>query len=161
MSRKILIIFITVILIAASGCSTKEKEIDIPNKPGILYDNNDAGLRVYQTPDWYLEREVVIEQLNVTFSDGKAKAIITVISSEKSIDEIKQELILGAGEVTVIEESDGYVAFESESTESIRTDVYISQTESSTGIVAFMAPSEDYEEVQESIGAFKDNIEFR
>lgn len=152
-----------------SGCSQQEESpviLDTAHENhAVVYENPKAGIRVYETPDWVVGTEVV-EPLNVTFhyyptlGNQQLKAIITVISNESTFNEIKQEFLTGAGEVSIIHESDNHLAYKSERKESIRTDIYLQLDGLHTKIITFMMPLEDYEENQEQMEAFINNIEF-
>lgn len=96
----------------------------------VIYSNIDTGLVVYQTDGWTLEKETETDKgLNITFGNEKVKGILTIISTDKSFDDIKNELKIGAGKVEIIDESDEYLAFKSLRKESMRTDIYINRLE--------------------------------
>jgi hypothetical protein len=159
-------------LFLIAGCSTPnssdnqevagpEGDIEeIEKEQVIMYEHTDRGIRVYETPNWEFGEQSEGEQINVTFHSEKGKAIITVLTSNKDLDEIKQELMIGVGKSNIIEETDNYFAFQSERKESIRTDVYIDQQGQRVNILTFMTPVDDYEENIEYIKEFKRHIEF-
>ncbi|MCL7748002.1 hypothetical protein [Halalkalibacter alkaliphilus] len=126
----------------------------------VMYENTDRGIRVYETPNWEFGEQSEGDQINVTFYSEKGKAIITVLSSKKDLEEIKQELMIGVGKSNIIEETDNYFAFQSERKESIRSDVYFEQQDQRVNILTFMTPVDDYEENIEYIKEFKQHIEF-
>lgn len=158
--KKILVIILALLFLALNGCAKEEKPKDMEQQnQAVLYENTELGLRVLKTQNWMIDEEPTTKQFNITFKNDYSKAIITVISNEKSFEEIKRELQTGAGEVSVLKETSDYLAFKSEREESIRTDIYISQRGTHTYIVTFMTPLKDYESNQESIEAFYKNVE--
>ncbi|KUO58990.1 MAG: hypothetical protein APF84_05915 [Gracilibacter sp. BRH_c7a] len=162
--KKLSIIMLAITLLAVNGCSQAEQPENMDkeqtdNTKIILYENTQVGLRVYETKNWVTNQEPTAEPFSVTFSNEHSKAILSVISNEKSFEEIKRELKVGAGKVIVLEEIGDYLAFQSERLESIRTDIYIEQIGARIGIITFMTPLKDYELSQDSIEAFKKNIE--
>ncbi len=157
--KNTLLFILALILIAVSGCSQAEQPKDIEQKQEVLYENTEVGLRVYKTQNWVIDEEPITKEFSVTFRNDYSKAIITVTSNEKSFEEIKRELKVGAGKVSVIKETNDYLAFKSERAESIRTDIYIIQRGAHTGIVTFMTPLKDFESNQGNIEAFNKNVE--
>ncbi|KHF38705.1 hypothetical protein [Halalkalibacter okhensis] len=126
----------------------------------VMYENSDKGIKVYELPNWEFEEQLEKDQFNVIFQSDKGKAIITVLDSIKDVEDIKNELMIGVGTSTIIEETDHYFAFESERKESIRADIYIEQQGQKVTILTFMTPLDDYEEKIESIEEFKQHIDF-
>lgn len=157
--RKILIIVFVLSFLVVNGCAQAQQPKDMDQKNVIQYENKEVGLRFYGTKNWAMEEETPTNQFNVTFVNDYSKAIITVISNEKSFEEIKRELKIGTGKVIILEESNDYLAFKSERLESIRTDIYISQKGGHVGIVTIMTPLKNYEINQKSIIDFRNNIE--
>lgn len=157
--KNVLIFILALVLLAVSGCTQAEQPKDMEQKQEVLYENTEVGLRVYKTQNWVIDEEPTTKEFSVTFRDDYSKAIITVISNEKSFEEIKRELKVGAGKVSVLEETSDYLAFKSDRLESIRTDIHISQKGGHIGIVTIMTPLKNYESNQNSIQAFVNNVE--
>ena len=157
--RKTLIIMFVLSFLAVNGCTQTQEPKDMEQEKVIQYENGEVGLRVYEAQSWMMDEEAKTKQFSVTFINDYSKAIITVISNEKSFEEIKRELKVGAGKVSVLEETNDYLAFKSERLESIRTDIYISQKGGHIGIVTIMTPLKNYESNQNSIQAFVNNVE--
>ncbi|WP_156290369.1 hypothetical protein [Oceanobacillus salinisoli] len=97
---------------------------------------------------------------NMIFQNGNVKAILTFVSNEKSLDEIKSELKSSFGNSEAIEETEKYLSLKSNRKESIRTDIYLNSGGEQTGILIFMAPFEEYETNQAMIEEFKKNVEY-
>lgn len=157
--RKTLIITFVLTFLAVTGCTQAQQQKDMEQKKVIQYENEEVGLIVYETQSWMMEEETPTKQFSVTFTNDYSKAIITVISNEKSFEEIKRELKVGAGKVSVLEETSDYLAFKSERLESIRTDIYIIQKGGHIGIITMMTPLKNYEVNQNSIQDFVKNVE--
>ncbi|WP_209121436.1 hypothetical protein [Alkalihalobacillus sp. BA299] len=126
----------------------------------LLYENSEAGFRVYETSNWEFKKETGNESVNVTFENDQAKAIITVVSTNKQLEEIKKELKTALKKSTIIEETEHYLAFQSDRKESIRSDIYIDQRENGTSIITFMVPAEDFDANQEKMEELKRHIEW-
>ncbi|MDQ0339907.1 hypothetical protein J2S00_002702 [Caldalkalibacillus uzonensis] len=124
----------------------------------ILYENSEVGIKVYQLPGWEVGKEGEADTFNVTFHRDNLKAIITLVSSDLSLEEIKQTLVTGAGPVEILEETDTYLALQSKRKEPVRTDIYIEQQEEQTVIYTFMTPAEAYAENQPYMESFKQNV---
>ncbi|WP_209123999.1 hypothetical protein [Alkalihalobacillus sp. BA299] len=148
-------------LMIVTGCSsdsTTKSEQTQAESEEILFENTDVGLKIYESSNWIIEQEVYVQNLNVTFQNDTLKAIVSVIPSEKTMEQIKKELQLGDGLITVLEEKDDYFSFHTNQKESIRSDLYIEQDQGKTLIVTFMSPLEDFESYLEEIEEFKGNI---
>lgn len=158
--KKILTIIVVLTVLAGSGCAKEAKQIDTQHQhQAIVYENPEVGLRVYETLNWAIDKDTTRTQSNVMFANGNLKAIITMIPNSKSFEEIKQELKIGAGKVTVITETDDYLAFQSDRQESIRTDIYISEHGGHIAIITFMTPLNDYESNLGKMESFKSSVE--
>ncbi|QZT33960.1 hypothetical protein HUR95_00520 [Caldalkalibacillus thermarum TA2.A1] len=157
-------------LLSAGGCgqteqasqqsnpSAEETADSIAPTQDILYENSDVGIKVYQLPGWEVGKEGKSDTFNVTFHRDNLKAIITLVSSDLSLEEIKQTLVTGAGPVEIIEETDTYLALQSKRKEPVRTDIYIEQLEEQTVIYTFMTPAEAYTENQPYMESLKQNV---
>ena len=146
----------------ATGCSsvsstTADDEAQVESKT-IIYENMDAGLKIYESTQWTLEQEVFTRNLNATFQYEAVKAIVSVIPSEKSMDQIKQELQLGDGLITILEENDHFFSFRTNQKDGIRSDLYLDHDQGKTLIVTFMSPIDDFERFQDEMDQFKNNI---
>ncbi|MBB5174652.1 hypothetical protein [Texcoconibacillus texcoconensis] len=169
--KSLLMVLLILTFVGLYGCSqddvtksehaeneTKSSEQELATQE-ILYENTEWDIKVYETSDWMLDKEVTGESFNVTFEKDLLKAIVTIIPNEKSFDEIKQELQVGAGNVSIEEEKEDFLAFKNERKETIRTDIYLKQEGDYTGIISFMTPESDWEINQEKIETFKGNID--
>ncbi|MDE5415720.1 hypothetical protein [Alkalihalobacterium chitinilyticum] len=158
--KKIMVCLLAGAMLAA-GCSsvssTPADEAQVESKT-IFYENMDAGLKIYESNQWTLEQEVFTRNLNATFQYETVKAIVSVLPSEKSMDQIKQELQLGDGLITILEESDHFFSFHTNQKEGIRSDLFLDHDQGKTLIVTFMSPMDDFERYQEDMNQFKKNI---
>lgn len=147
---------IALTLLAISGCNlTEAGEVE----KAVFYENVEAGLKIYESSDWTLDSEVSIEPFNATFKQGNVRAIVSIIPSVKTLDQIKQELHLDRDFVEVIEESDHRLSFQTNQKESIRSDIYAQQTDGETLILTFLTSIAEYEANQEKMEEFRNNIE--
>ena len=168
MRATLLFVLISLVL-ALSGCGKGESAsnsepiidpaVEEVTQRLLLLEDEDASVRVYETPGWQLEQEAETEQFQATFQHEKLKAIMTTVSNEMPLAEIKRDVKVGAGKVTIIEEKDDYLAFQSDRKESIRSDVFIEKGQADTLVMIFMTPVELYEGNKEHIEALRNNTE--
>ncbi len=118
-------------------------------------------VKVTETSGWqHRDRSSKYGEENILFQNGNVKAILTLVSSEKSLDEIKSELKSSFGNSEAIEENENYLSLKSKRKESVQTDIYLNSGDEQTGILIFMAPFEEYETNQAVIEEFKKNVQF-
>ncbi|WP_216830960.1 hypothetical protein [Alkalihalobacterium elongatum] len=148
-------------LLVVTGCSsassTTPEQVQEESEQ-IFFENMDAGIKIYEAPNWTLEQEVFSKNLNATFKYETLKAIVSVIPSEKTMEQIKTELQLGDGLITVLDENDNFFSFHTNQKESIRSDLFLDHDYGKTLIVTFMSPSEDFSSYRGEIEQFKENI---
>lgn len=116
-------------------------------------------VKVIETNGWK-ENETQSVEGNLVFENDHVKAIISEVSNEKSLEEIKAELIASLGSVEPIDDSDQHFSVKSLRKESIRTDVYLNRGEEYTGIIIFMTRNDDYDQNKSAIEKFKSHVEF-
>lgn len=153
-----------IVLAALAGCGHKDSSAEQPQETestqqASLYDNEEAGLTIEEVPGWTLSREVK-NPLNVSFVNEKSSVIVSILSNEKSIDEIKKEVLAGAGNVSIQEESENTLSFTSNRKESIRSDIKIERDSNSTTMIIFMTPASQYEKNKALFDEFNKNINF-
>ncbi|WP_078430052.1 hypothetical protein [Alkalihalobacterium alkalinitrilicum] len=146
------------ILTGCSSASSTISEQTDEKSEQLLFENIDVGIKIYETSDWTLEQEVYTENLNATFQYETLKAIVSIVPSEKTMEQIKQELQLNDGLITVLNETDTYYSIQTNQKESIRSDLFIEHDHGKTLILTFMSPSEDFESYYEEMEQFKENI---
>jgi len=154
-----LVSLITVILLL-SACGTNkvsEEKQGSQNEKEALYKSD--YFTVFSIEGWSLEKESTNRTLNVIFSKDQTKAIITSLSVKKSNEEIKTDLINGAGNVEIIENKDDYVSFKTKLKTSIRTDIYIKESNNQTIVVTFMTPDLNYENAKKDEEKFLNKVE--
>ncbi|MFD1037826.1 hypothetical protein ACFQ3N_05305 [Virgibacillus byunsanensis] len=165
-TRIILLFFVVSFLLVA--CQNDGNEGTEPNDKinneqkqevqNYLYESK--TVKVIQTPGWQLQDNSSKDKDNIMFQNENVKAILTSVSHEKSLDEIKSELKASFGNSDAIEEDEQYLSLKSNRKESIRTDIYLNSGEEQTGILIFMTPHEGYEINQELIKEFKQSVQF-
>jgi len=153
---------ILVILIAGCGNEkapeAQEKKGDQPDE-SVLYINPEQGLEITNSEGW-TKKEEISDPFNVRFENEKSTVIISEISIKKSVDEIKDELISSAGKVTLLNEDDNSVSFQTDRKESIRSDVFVEQSDEENRVIIFMSPAAEYEKNKVKFDEFKENIHF-
>jgi hypothetical protein len=166
----ILILLVTLLTACSSEQTTTEEE-KVPattaaesptsDTKTAIYTDTETGLAVYETEGWVFEKESKTGKgVNVTFSNEKVKGILSILSTDKSFDEIKNELKVGAGQIEIIDESDEYLSFKSLRKESIRTDIYLNRLpEGNVYIFSFLTPAEQFLDNQGKIEAILNHVQ--
>ncbi|MEN2768164.1 hypothetical protein [Ornithinibacillus xuwenensis] len=158
-----LILLISFLLLAACGTeessntTTNEKENTQDEKATFLFDSKEKGIKVEDASGWTLIEE---QDSNVVFENGTLKAIITVISEDNDFATLKQDLKTSAGDITVLEESDTQLSFQTNRKESIRSDISLYKEGTKTQIITFMTKVENYKSNQSLIEEFSKKIKF-
>ncbi|TFB21808.1 hypothetical protein E3U55_08270 [Filobacillus milosensis] len=116
-----------------------------------------GGLVVSEVSGWSVGKEKE-DPLTVNFNHQNLKAIASVINTDKSFEQLKNELLNGAGDVEVLKEEDGHFSYHSKHEESIRTDVYITQHDQQTLVLSFLSKTDVYDEVKASIKEFQSAV---
>ncbi|WP_100407972.1 hypothetical protein [Bacillus solitudinis] len=144
-------------LLFMTGCQfSKAEEVD----KSVIYKNEEAGLKVYESEDWLLDTEVSSEPFNATFKQESAKAIVSILPGKKSLHQIKNELGLTDEFIQLIEESEYHISFQMNELKNFRSDIYIEHTNADdTLIVTFLTPVIEYEQQKEGKDLFRHNIE--
>lgn len=163
MQKKAIFLFVFILILA--GCSEKsplEVEADGSEKQEntILYENVEHGLMIDEVQGWSYTKEV-LQPFNVSFTNDQASVIVSILSNEKTVEEMKDEILLGAGDVTIIEEDEDALSYKTNRKESVRTNLYIERTENDTRLLIFMTPFNEYEKNKEKFDRFKSNIHFK
>ncbi len=159
--------WLLIIILLFTGCSSKSNEQmineDTHKKSNetlqeaekMLYENDHTGIRIGDVEGFILKQE---GDKTVTFTNETVTAIISVLETGRTKEEIKDELLKGIGNVTFIEETDKYIAWKSDRNESIRTDVYLKENKQYSVLVVFMTPMKDYQQNSNKIKTFLDRI---
>ncbi|MFD2046652.1 hypothetical protein ACFSTA_20545 [Ornithinibacillus salinisoli] len=159
-------IFLLLLLGACQKDENKTAQLDEGNdmeeqqeEQNYLY--QDEMVKVVDTAGWKKEQENTDDRdNNIVFKNGKVKVILTSVSNERSLDEIKRELKASFGNSEAIEETEQYLSLKTNRKDSVRTDIYLNNGTKQTGIIIFMTPLKDYETNQAIIEEFKQNIQF-
>lgn len=97
----------------------------IKQRKKYLYDSQ--TIKVIQTPGWTENKDKASNNKgNVLFQNGKLKAVVTVVSNEKSLEEIKNELKKSFRSIEEIEESDHYVSFKTNRKKKVSEPIFTS-----------------------------------
>lgn len=158
LSRTIVGIALSIIFLSLVGCSKGSEDISQPiqgSNEGFFYYNQELGIQIAEAADWVLEKET---SNSVKFTSEKSIGLLSVVSKEKSVAEIKKELLGGAGDVMVIGEGLNFIAWKSERQESIRTEVWVEEKGDRYVIITLMTPEKHYEEKKEKLETFRHNI---
>lgn len=159
-----IILVISILLLSACGTESSQASLEKGNQTNddnseFLYQGK--NIQVTETPGWIENtNSSYSDEGNVVFENGKVKAIITVVSNEKSLEEIKSELKKSFANAEVIQESSDYVSLKTNRKESIRSDVYFNRGEDQTGIIIFMTPIKTHEKNKTIIEKFKNNVQY-
>ncbi len=152
----ILLILLLTALVGCSKATTEEVVDDILSKDGNnFYDNAELGISIEAEADWVIEKET---SQTVKFTRDDLIALVSVIPKEKTVSEIKKELLAGAGEVTVVGEGLNFIAWKTERKESIRTQVWIEEKSDRQIVVTMMTPNDSYEGNRELMDDFRETI---
>ena len=136
-----------------------ERSVQEAEEP--LYENDKYGLSILAAGNWALETDKESGNLNVVLSTGKLNAIVSSVASDKPFEEISEELIRGAGSVSVLTEQDEFLSYQSTLKKPVRTDVYFREHNDEQNIlVIFMSPSSVFEDHQPQIERLLSNIKF-
>lgn len=143
-------------LLVIAGCSTTLAEEPMKK---IFYENEEIGLKIYETSDWRIDAGASSEPFNATFKQGNIRAIVSVIPEQKTISEIKKELAANKELFKLIEESDTHVALEINEHNRVRSDIFTEQAGKDTLIVTFLTPLAEYENNKGRMEEFKNSIQ--
>ncbi|ARK29568.1 hypothetical protein BkAM31D_06670 [Halalkalibacter krulwichiae] len=124
----------------------------------VIYENKEAGIVIYQSSNWELEKEVSIDPLNAAFKQDHMRAIVSIIPNAKTVEQIKAELNLEGDFVQMIEETEDSLSFKITQTEETRSDIFVKTADHETIIVTFFTPLKNYQTNSEKIDDFKDSI---
>ncbi|WP_432357052.1 hypothetical protein [Sporosarcina sp. UB5] len=155
-----------IVLVVLAGCGHQQSSAEEQphetesTEQASLYVNEEFGLTIGEVPGWTLLKEVE-NPLNVSFVNEKSTIIVSILSNEKSIDEIKKEVLTGVGNVSIQEESENTLSFTSDRKESIRSHIKFERDSNSTKMIIFMTPAPQYEKNKVLFDEFQKNINFK
>lgn len=138
-----------------------EVNIDEGGEKEYIYSNQEVGITVFENNNWFKDKEFLLETLNVTFRSDDTRAILSVFDIQKNKNDIFKEIKVGAGEVTLLDESESFLSFKTDRTESIRTNIYIKSDENYHYAITFMTLEDDYESNKGKIVTFMDNFKIK
>ncbi|WP_368646295.1 hypothetical protein AB4027_05290 [Alkalibacterium putridalgicola] len=147
--------------LADTKIESSQSETSSVVKVSYLYENEDYQLAISENMDWQLESEKETDNLNVVLNDDTLTALVSSVSASNTFEDIKKELIKGAGNVTVLSESDDFLSYKSKLKNAVRTDVYFKeQDELKNYIITFMSQTSEFEDNQPKVESLLNNIHF-
>lgn len=158
MKQKVVHIAMFSLLLLLVGCGNDPVDnSELEEEPmSFFYEDPESDVRILEANEWLIEKETAT---SVKLKSKNLVAIVSVIPTEKSTSEIKQELKAGAGKITVIGEGSNFISWNTDRKESIRTNIYIDQVGDQTLIITLMTPNDEYELNKEKMEAFRENVE--
>lgn len=169
MNKRIFFVLILVVNLLLSACGnndsqTAQQEVTEIQDKKIIYTNDKWGITVFEAEGWVQSTsnydQTFSDSLNLIYQNETLKAIITIVSNNKSLEDIKKEIMISLGNVDVLEDSNTFLTLKTNRKESIRIDIYFNRNELHTGIITFMVPLDKYEANKNKISDFRDNVEF-
>ncbi|PXW92239.1 hypothetical protein DES38_103258 [Streptohalobacillus salinus] len=161
-----IIVLLSMVLLTACSTNTETSPEKEPSRveddqtmteTALFFQSEEKGIMIEEANNF----SFVAEKSNtVSFQKEDLKAIISVLTPTNDLTNVKQALKDGSGNITVIEETDGYLAFQSNHAEPIRTEVYLTVTGSHTYVTTFMMKAPEYEQYFSDIEHFRDALTF-
>ncbi|WP_227935126.1 hypothetical protein [Alkalihalobacillus deserti] len=146
---------IALTLFVAAGCEATQAEV---SEKAVIYENEEAGIQIFESGNWTLDAEVSTEPLNATFKQDDMRVIVSVIPSVKTLDQIKTELNLDGDFIEMIDETKESLAFKLNQTENTRSDLFIEASEDKTLVLTFFTPVKEYQTNLKKIEEFRKSI---
>ncbi|MDQ0159645.1 hypothetical protein [Alkalibacillus salilacus] len=170
--RQVFLVFIVFIIVLLTGCSNNENSAQSQESVGddksgeqastsdeLLYDHEDMGLSVGYEKGWEMIEESK-DPVNVTFQHDHILSVLTVLSGNKEVQTLKDELLQGANKASVVDESDRFIAYETDREESMRTEVYFMDDKEKTVMLSFVTAKDKYESVEKDITSFRSQLNY-
>jgi hypothetical protein len=155
LKTQLLSIMISLSLFVIAACETTQEEI---SEKAFLYKNEKAGIEIIESSNWTLDSEITTEPLNATFRQDDIKAIVSIIPSSKTLDQIKRELNLNGDFVQIIDETEESLSFKLNQTENTRSDIFVETSDGETLVLTFFTPEHDYLAKHRKIEEFRKSI---
>lgn len=168
--KKWLIILSCLYLIGCQNQATKSEQVDATedkaltlkqtieeSEKNVFYFNSDKGITLTENHGFQVVDE---ETTTVTFEKDRLKVIVSVLTKEDSLSEIKTALKQSAGDINVLDETETFLSFETVRNEPMRFDIYLTETEEATYVKTFIVKSEYFEQQQADHDAFNDALIF-
>lgn len=165
--RRLYLGLLTVVLFILSACgdveagkkeTAKSNSAEQSAEEKISYENEEYHISVHNAEDWKVDEIENEDKLIVNFQKDNMEAIITVVTTDKKLPEIKNEFLLGAGDSEIIKDKEGQLSYRSKLENSMRTDIFLEKHEKFTYVFTFITPDRDYEKLKGSIDALMKNI---
>ncbi|CQR48456.1 hypothetical protein BN1058_02825 [Paraliobacillus sp. PM-2] len=157
----ILLLLLFFIFILA-GCKGEEASNNVDAKAdgdAVLYENKIFDISIAHNSDWKFKSETESDNLNVILSHGKSQAIISSVSSNRTFEDIKQELKAGTKNIEVISEENKTLSYKSKLKDAVRTDIFfVEHNKSINLIVIFMSPASAYEQAKPNMESLLNHI---
>ena len=163
--RRTIVILALLVSTLIAGCGTDEKvgskeevvinQDQLMSANPVLYESDAIGVQVLEAPGWSLTKST---NESATFQNESVLALVTIVSKNNSVAEIKKDLISNAGSSAIIEEDDYFISWQSKRNESIQTEIFIEEGDSHYVLVTFMTPTHLRENIELSIKDFKNSL---
>ncbi len=138
------------------GDIVQKESIDL-NEADVFYYNKEKGLIITENAGFTFVKE---EQTTITFEKDRLKVILSVLSNEDSLSDIKTALKQSAGNITVLDETETFLSFQTVRNEPMRFDIYLTETTAHTYLTTFIAKAEYFDQQQPDMTAFNDALIF-
>jgi len=140
---------------ATEDTEIKLKQTIEENENNVFYFNSDKGITLTESQGFQVIDE---ETTTVTFEKDRLKVIVSVLTKEDSLSEIKTALKQSAGDIHLLDESETFVSFETVRNEPMRFDIYLTETEAATYVKTFIIKAEYFDQQQADLDAFNDAL---
>ncbi|WP_411953885.1 hypothetical protein ACKXGF_11650 [Alkalibacillus sp. S2W] len=171
-SQQKFLVFIVFIIILLSGCSDDDNSAQSEESVGgdkseeqtstseeLLYDHKDTGVSVGYEEGWEMIEESK-DPVNVTFQHDHILSVLTVLDDKQKVQSLKDELLQGANKASVVDESDRFIAYETNREESMRTEVYFMNDKEKTVMLSFVTAKDRYDKVEDDIASFRSKLNY-
>lgn len=150
---KIVNLFLLITLVLGlSACQNQAKDTMAASsqEPELqtLFQNKKYHVSIPAQKGWAVEKVIADEELNVVFRHRYSTAILTSLATDKSMEDIKNELLIGSGAVEVSENEENHLAYLTGTKEKIYTDIYIQTYQGSTYITTFMSTEKHHDKAK-------------
>ncbi|MFC0558325.1 hypothetical protein [Halalkalibacter alkalisediminis] len=146
---------IALTLFVVAACESVQ--VEGTEKP-VIYENEEAGIQIFESGNWILDAEVTTEPFNATFKQDDLRVIVSIIPSIKTLDQIKKELNLNGNFVEMINETEESLSFKLNQTENTRSDLFVETSENETLVLTFFTPENEHQTNVKEIEEFRKSI---
>ncbi|RPF54122.1 hypothetical protein [Aquisalibacillus elongatus] len=137
----------------------KTDEANSSDDEEYMYENESNGVYVSQLENWKFKTEES-NPYSAIFETNGVQAIISIVETSKTIDELKEELIAGSGNSVVITSENGHLSYKTDNEESMQTNVFFEQRDDEVIMLSFVAPTSEMKEKESQINNFEQNLKY-